>query len=149
MAGVVDRLLAQLPGLQGQPYASHRSSPKPGAGIPVHHIESSSEDLFGPTARLVLSLALGAMIAWWPYPRGCGLPLVGYLGAVLTVVVGGGWAAASSWKYRASLAHILSIILMFYGLMLVAAELLPRTGYAVDHATWQCVEVGRSGSVSA
>jgi hypothetical protein len=30
--------------------------------------------------------------------------------------------------------------------LLAAAELLPRTGYAVDHATWACEEVKPSGN---
>jgi hypothetical protein len=109
-----------------------------------------AEDLLGPWARVILCLALGTMIAWWPYQRSCGFPLLGYLGAILTIVLGGGWAAVSAWRYRASLAHILSLILMFYGFMLTAAELLPRTGYAVDHANWQCEEAASpASSVSA
>jgi hypothetical protein len=34
-------------------------------------------------------------------------------------------------------------------MMLVTAELLPRTGYAVDHATWQCQENDLDSSWSA
>jgi hypothetical protein len=152
MSGIVDRLLAQLPGLQGEPPASRaaaRQAVSGGGGVHyVHYAEQ--EDLLGPWARLLLGLALGTMIAWWPYPRSCGFPLIGYLGAILTIMLAGGWAAVSSWRYRASLAHIISLILVFYGIMLGAAELLPRTGYAVDHATWECEEsASPSGSVSA
>jgi hypothetical protein len=151
MSGVVDRLLAQLPGLQGEAPArrsvSHQGS---SAGTTIHYVDSDlHEDLLGPWARLLLGLALGTMIAWWPYPRNCGVPLLGYLGAIFTIILGGGWAAASSWRYRARLAHIISLILMLYGIMLGAAELLPRTGYAVDHATWECEDAGPSSSVSA
>jgi hypothetical protein len=90
------------------------------------------------------------MIAWWPYPRSCGFPLVGYLGAVTTIMLAGGWAAVAAWRYRASLAHIISMILVLYGIMLGAAELLPRTGYAVDHATWECQDTASPpSSVSA
>jgi hypothetical protein len=67
-----------------------------------------------------------------------------YLGAILTIVLTGAWAATTSWRYRASLAHILSLILMFYGTLLGMAELLPRSGYAVEHATWQCSEPSRA-----
>jgi len=107
------------------------------------------EDLLGPWARLVLGLALGTMMAWWPYSRTCGFPLAGYLAAVFTVILGGAWAAVSAWRYRASLAHVLALILVFYGAMLVTAELLPRTGYAVDQATWQCQENNLDPSWSA
>jgi hypothetical protein len=150
MSGVVDRLLAQLPGLQGGAPVS-RSAPRQVAppGTSIHTVPYPMEDLLGPWARLVLGLALGTMMAWWPYPRTCGFPLAGYLTALFTVVLGGGWAAMSAWRYRASLAHVLSLILVFYGMMLVAAELLPRTGYAVDHATWQCEENTHGSSWSA
>jgi hypothetical protein len=151
MSGVVDRLLAQLPGLQGESPASRnarRQMDAPGAVNYVHSVPQ--DDLLGPWARLLLGLALGTMIAWWPYPRSCGVPLLGYLSAILTIMLAGTWAATSAWRWRASLAHILALILVFYGIMLGAAELLPRTGYAVDHATWQCEETtSPPSSVSA
>jgi hypothetical protein len=56
------------------------------------------------------------------------------------VTLAGGWAAVSAWKYRTALAHIISLILVFYGILLAAAEILPRAGYAADRATWQCEE---------
>jgi len=150
MAGVVERLLAQLPGLQGEvPVARGASRHVSPFGTTIHTVPPPTEDLLGPWARLFLGLALGTMMAWWPYPRSCGFPLAGYLAAVSTVVLGGAWAAVSAWRYRASLAHILSLILVFYGMMLVTAELLPRTGYAIDHATWQCKENDLDSSWSA
>lgn len=140
MSGVVDRLLAQLPGLQGEPAtpprSMYRESSSPGGSI--HYVPPPQDELFGPWARVVLSLALGTTIVWWPYSRSCGFPLLGYLGAVFTIIVSGGWAASSAWRYRAGLAHILALIIMFYGLVMAAAELLPRTGYALDRATWKC-----------
>jgi hypothetical protein len=150
---VVDRLLAQLPGLQGESQA-FRSAPLksgPPSTTTIHYVESApQDDLLGPWARVLLGLALGTMIAWWPYSRSCGFPLLGYLGAVVTIMLAGGWAAVAAWRYRASLAHIIALILLLYGIMLGAAELLPRTGYAVDHATWQCEETASpSSSVSA
>ena len=125
MSGVVDRLLAQLPGLQGEapsPRAISHQGASFGSSSSIHTVPPPMEDLLGPWARLLLGLALGTMMAWWPYPRTCGFPLAGYLTAVFTVVLGGGWAAVSAWRYRASLAHVLSLILVFYGMMLVAAE---------------------------
>jgi hypothetical protein len=78
------------------------------------------------------------MMAAWPYGRSCGLPLLFYLGAILIVIVSGAWAAAASWRYRIGLAHIVSLTVLLYGITIAAAELLPRTGYAVNHASWQC-----------
>jgi hypothetical protein len=88
--------------------------------------------------RLLLGLSLGIMMARWPYSRTCGLPLFGYLSAVVTVMLAGVWAAVSAWKFRTALAHIVAVILVVYGFLLVAAELLPRTGYALYQATWLC-----------
>jgi hypothetical protein len=78
------------------------------------------------------------MMAGWPYTRTCGLPLLGYLGATVIVMVTGLWAATASWRYRIALAHVVALTVLLYGLTLVVAELLPRTGYAVNHATWAC-----------
>jgi hypothetical protein len=66
------------------------------------------------------------------------MPLAGYLGAVVTIILSGAWAASAAWKYRAGVAQIVSLFILLYGIVLAAAELLPRTGYAVDHAAWQC-----------
>jgi hypothetical protein len=144
MAGVVDRLLAQLPGLRNEP---HVSVVRPRAGgqwttpvSPPRADSASQSQLFGVWVRVFLGLALGVMMAGWPYLKTCGLPLAGYLGAVGTVILSGGLAAGAAWKYRAGLAHIVSLIIMFYGVVIASAELLPRTGYAVDRAMWQCEE---------
>jgi hypothetical protein len=158
LAGVVDRLLAQLPGLQGEPYAS-RSAPR----VPAQSTQSTTTSMpfrvqyvsqsvtlsetIALWGRVLLGLSLGIMMAGWPYLRTCGFPLFGYLSAVLTVILAGMWAAVTAWRYRSSLAHVISLVLVFYGVMLVTAELLPRTGYAVDHATWQC-EDSASGFTS-
>jgi hypothetical protein len=144
MAGVVDRLLAQLPGLHSEP---HISAARPRAAgqwttpVSVPRTEPTSQSrLIGVWARVLLGLALGVMMGAWPYLTTCGLPLAGYLGAVVTVILSGAWAASAAWRYRAGFAHVVSLIIMFYGILLAGSELLPRTGYAVDRATWGCEE---------
>jgi hypothetical protein len=144
MARVVDRLLAQLPGLQGGPM------PVPSSGRPPSVVASTTttrriqeptqSELIGVWIRVLLGLSLGIMMVRWPYSHTCGLPLFGYLGAVVTVMLAGVWATVAAWKFRSGLAHIVSLILVFYGILLASAELLPRTGYAVDHQTWLCEE---------
>jgi hypothetical protein len=74
----------------------------------------------------------------WPYFRECGLPLFGYLGALAAVLLAGGWIAVTAWQLRNGVAHILALILLFWGLMLTADQLLSRTGYAAAPATWMC-----------
>jgi hypothetical protein len=88
------------------------------------------------------------MMAGWPYTRICGLPLLGYLAAIFIVILSGFWAATASWKYRVGLAHIVALTVMLYGITMAAAELLPRTGYAVDHAVWQCDNLGPAANTS-
>jgi hypothetical protein len=144
MAGVVDRLLAQLPGLQGQPQTFRSSTPRvvlaSSGSTPARTSVPGQGEVLGSWLRLLLALAFGMTMAGWPYQRVCGFPLLGYLGAVTLVIWSGLWAATAAWRHRVALAHVLSLILILYGLTLAMAEVLPRTGYATRHANWQCGE---------
>jgi hypothetical protein len=155
LAGVVDRLLAQLPGLQqAAPEAPRNPTYRPiqptfvSTPVSTPSVRPSGPtegQIIGVWIRLILALSLGITMAGWPYLRVCGLPLMGYLAAVGTVMLAGGWAAKSAWRYRLALAHVLSLVVILYGLMLSMAELLPRTGYAMHHANWQCGESVQPG----
>lgn len=157
MAGVVDRLLAQLPGLQQETAREpgrvngFRTAPQSvGTGSwQVRLAPPTQAQIIGAWIRLVLALSLGMMMAMWPYARSCGMPLAGYLGALACVMWAGVWAAKASWRYRISLAHVLSLTVFLYGFTLTMAELLPRTGYAVDHAFWECVDSAAPASLAA
>jgi hypothetical protein len=96
--------------------------------------------MLGLSARLVLVLALALMMVDWPYDRSCGFPLYGYFGAVGVVILGGGWTGVTAWKLRSALAHIIALVLVFWGLVLASEVVLPRIGYAAAQATWQCGE---------
>jgi len=50
----------------------------------------------------------------------------------------GAWIGFASWKLRSGLAHILSLILLYWGIVLAAEQVLPRIGYAADRASWRC-----------
>ncbi len=154
MAGVVDRLLAQLPGLQGQPEPARapatRSSGSFGPMNIVPRPELSPQRrMLGMWFRVALALSLAVTMGWWPYNRSCGFPLLGYLSAVTTVIVAGVWAAMASWKVRSGLAHTIALILVLFGFVLAGSELLTRNGYAVDRATWQCEDPILDTTVSA
>ena len=70
---------------------------------------------FGVFARLMLAVALGLGMLFWPYSARCG-PGLGYpLGAVTVVVVGGVWCAVWTWRHRAAKAHVLSLLLVMCG----------------------------------
>jgi hypothetical protein len=92
--------------------------------------------------RLTLAVALGVGIIFWPYAARCGIGLAGYLGAVSAVIVGGVWSAVWTWRHRAARAHLLSLLLVLWGLVLAGVDVLPRTGYALPTEThpagWRC-----------
>ena len=91
--------------------------------------------------RVVLVLALSAAIVFWPYESRCGLDLAGYLAAIATVALGGIWIAVLSWRHRMPVTHSLSMLVVLWGLAIVARETLPRVGYARPDAArsaWRC-----------
>ena len=97
---------------------------------------------FGVYARLTLAVVVAAAMLLWPYPAKCGIGLVGYLAAIGVVVAGGVWSSVWTWRHRAARAHTVSLVVLAWGLVLGAREVLPRIGYAKpdsNHpATWVC-----------
>jgi hypothetical protein len=87
--------------------------------------------IIGSTARLILVLALGAALVMWPYSRACGSGWFGYVGVEAVIIAGGLWVAITTWRARLPKLHVLSLLIILAGLALVAAEVLPRIGYAV------------------
>ena len=148
MAREVDRLLAGLAHLGTQPDRDARppstaptpaTAPRRSAPRVARSTEATTRrDHIALWARLLLGIVLGGVMLQWPYPHQCDLPLLGYLGAVATVMLTGAWIAFASWKLRSGLPHILSLILVFWGIVLAAEQLLPRIGYAADLASWRC-----------
>jgi hypothetical protein len=88
--------------------------------------------------RTLLGLALAVGMTQWPYANACGLNLAVYLGAISTVVVAGLWSSITSWQRRLGLAHTLSLLVLLWGVILVAREVLPRVSYARQVRTWTC-----------
>jgi hypothetical protein len=97
---------------------------------------------FGVFARLLLAVILGVAMLFWPYSVRCGPGLFGYIFASAMVGVAGAWCAVWTWRHRAAQAHVLSLLLVLWGLVLAGVEILPRVGYAAptsSHpATWMC-----------
>lgn len=112
-------------------------SPAADSGMPI-----SRGQTFALYARVGLSVALGVGIMFWPYDAKCGAGLALYLGAVAAVIVSGVWSAVWSWRHRAARLHILSYLLLTWGLVLGALDVLPRVGYAkptiLHPASWAC-----------
>ena len=84
----------------------------------------------GAGARLILVFALFGAIAIWPYENACGSGLFGYLGAEAAIIAGGRWVAFTTWRARLPKMHTLSLLIILVALILIAVEVLPRTGYA-------------------
>lgn len=101
-----------------------------------------STTTFGVFARLTLTVALGVGMVFWPYSARCGLGLAAYLAAVGALVVSGVWSSIWTFRHRSAKAHTLSLLLVLWGLLLGAIDVLPRTGYAVPSvghpAGWAC-----------
>jgi hypothetical protein len=88
--------------------------------------------------RLTLAVALGVGVLFWPYNNRCGVGLAGYLVVVIAVMVSGVWSAVWTWRHRTGRAHLLSLLLVAYGFILGATEVLPRIEYARVSLPWSC-----------
>jgi hypothetical protein len=101
--------------------------------------------------RLALASALGVGILFWPYSKECGPELIGYLAAVAAVALGGLWSSVWTWKHRTGRAHVLSLLLVIWGLVLGAIEVLPHAGYAKADPSrpqgWGCPAPGAGTNV--
>lgn len=93
---------------------------------------------FGVFFRLVLSVLLGVAILFWPYAAKCGIGLAGYLFAAVSVTGAGVWSSIWTWRHRAGRAHVLSLLIILWGAVLTASEILPRIGYAKIGRPWFC-----------
>ena len=147
MAREVDRLLAGLANIGSQTDRDPRPRGKPPSsdlvtqrGVPRARPNEAQTrgDTIALWARVCLGVVFGGVMTQWPYPSGCGLPLLGYLGAVAMVMVAGAWIAVASWRLRHEGAHILAVVILFWGIVLAAEQVLPRTGYAAERASWHC-----------
>jgi hypothetical protein len=144
---MVDKQLASLSDEQlvGPPPAAP-SAKAAGTAVaapaPVAAPAKAATTGFGVYGRLLLSLAVGVSMWFWPYDARCGFGLAGYLAAVGVVIAGGLWSSVWTWRHRAGRAHVLSNLIVLWGLTLGSLEVLPRLGYAKPDAkhlaTWTC-----------
>ena len=94
--------------------------------------------LIGTGGRFLLVFALATAINFWPYGHACGAGLFTYLFAEVLIVVGGLWTVAWTWQHRMPRGHSVAMVMVLWGLALIAAQVLPRIGYAADAARWWC-----------
>jgi len=141
LASEIDALLKKLPqadpGLVGRPAAAARP-PSTAPVRPAPATEPRTSSPIAVWARVVLGAVFGVALTQWPYRTDCGWPLLGYAAAVAVLLLTAGWCTVTTWRHRAGIAHIVSLLLGFWGIVLSASILLPRIGYAADAATWRC-----------
>ena len=120
--------------------------PAPRNATPTQKIEvvtrREKTNTAGAVLRLLLAVALGLAMLVWPYDTRCGIGIAAYLGATAVLVGAGVWSAIWSWRHRTARAHVVSLLIVVWGIVLGAREVLPRTGYAKPTlerpATWTC-----------
>jgi len=144
----VDRLLKKLP--NADPTLGRGSGAEPTLRRPAvaPGVAAGGGALYGAAGRLGtwLKVGLGVLIGIgvapgvWPYSHGCGLRVIFYLLGVTTVVAAGAWASVSSWRRRLGFAHVISQVLIVWGILLMTREVLPRVG-AKAEALWLCPDV--------
>ncbi len=129
----IDRAMARQQAPAWGPAAKPATTPAAAPPAPLGRRATAATWL-----RLLLALLLAAAMPFWPHGRGCGVGLFAYLAAAGVVVLGGLWAAVATWQTRRPLAHVLALLVTLWGLGLVAAEVLPRVGYAKQMVGWRC-----------
>lgn len=159
----VERLVKMLQGAEPAravattPTGKPASPPRPSAAVPAGALLSSGgargvpaspyrraaaapsrDELIGAWARAGASATLGLAVLWWPYAHDCGWLLHAYLGVIAAVMITGGWASISAWRARVAAAHVVALVVAFWGVVLAAETILPRIGYAATSAIWTC-----------
>jgi hypothetical protein len=138
----VDKLLAKLP--DADPTLGRAPAPQSGGSVPTVRttpaMAGGRRSVAAAWLRLGLGLLLGVGMLVWPYSHVCGARLLFYGIGAVTLVVAGIWSALASWRHRQGFAHLLSILLIIWGLVLVMGIVLPRVGYAGQSGMWLCPE---------
>ena len=119
--------------------------PTSAAPASVPSVRAASADHGGAWrswVKVIAAVAAAGSLMYWPWPARCGLPVVGFTVATGGVALLGIWSAIGTWRHRLGLAHVASILVTAWGLMLGAREVLPRVGYAIPTieraGQWSC-----------
>jgi hypothetical protein len=147
----IDKQLASMPDEDFQP------APSGGTGMPRGVTAAPTRPAAAVTSaatgkarawaytKLAVAVAGGIGVWFWPWPARCGLPLAGLVAGGAGVGLLGIWSAVGTWRHRLGRAHLLSLLVIVSGAVLVAREVLPRVGYALETfdrpGRWTCQAV--------
>jgi len=139
----IDRLIAgqkSAPEPKGVAPAAKGAAPAPAAqrAPAPGPVRVGRKELIGAWSKVGLGVVLAAAMSQWPYQHACGGGLFTYLGASGAVVVAGLWASIGTWRRRLGVAHAMGLLVVGWGLGLLALQILPRIGYARETLTWWC-----------
>jgi hypothetical protein len=137
----VNRLLAKLPEADPNLVGGHAPTlkkPVPAAAPAARPAGPTGSEWLGAWARVTLGLLVGVGMTQWPDTHECGLHLLFYGVGVWAVLAAALWSSWASWKRRLAVAHVVSLLLITWGLVLAAREVLPRIGYAQAPGVWLC-----------
>ncbi len=149
LASVSDEALLAVPVPTGKAVPPTKGAlPAKAAGQPVAAPARAATTATGTWRgwiQVLLAVGAAAGLMFWPWPGRCGWPLIGFTAASGAVAMLGAWSAVGTWRHRLGIAHIASLMVIVWGLLLGAREVLPRIGYAIPTAErgagWAC-EVG-------
>ena len=91
----------------------------------------------------------GPGLDYWPAGLGasnCGFGLAAYMIAPTMIIVGGLWVVLCTWTLRMARTHAIAMLVALWGAGLIAAEILPRTGYAAQPSVWLCRNAPRDAA---
>ncbi len=154
LASVSDEaLLAQRTAASRAPAAATtRPGADPRAATPAATGRAAAGGRWRGWMRTLVAAVAAAGLWFWPWPAACGAPLVGFNVATGVVALLGAWSAVGTWRHRLGLAHVVSLLVTLWALVLGAREVLPRVGYAIPTAqrgpAWQCDVPLPSGPLS-
>ena len=130
----IDKVMAKAPAQL--PAQGGGGTPAGRPAAPVNVVGRKA--VFFTWLRVLLAVLVAAAMTQWPYSHACGVNLFIYLGAVGGVIAAGLWSGITSWQRRLGLAHTIALLVTLWGLVLAAAQILPRIGYARHIAQWWC-----------
>lgn len=155
LASVSDEQLLAKPVATGKALPPAKSSPA-AANTPAARTVSAPATVkaagtWRGWVKVLIAVAAAAGLMFWPFAGHCGWPLLGFTAATGAVALLGVWSAVGTWRHRLGVAHFASLLVILWGVLLGAREVLPRVGYAIPTplrgAQWQC-EIGSSSPLA-